>query len=144
MSFREKGVWISMLANLAIYGWYFIQLAMALARGEADGAHFFGLLAVSVMLVVLVTVVLTIVLTVIVAVRAPQELRRQEDEREKLIGLKAARLGYVVVASGALAAIGAICLGVDGFLIANELFLALVLSELAKNAAQIYHYRRGV
>ena len=144
MPFREKSAWISLLANLAIYGFYFTTLAIALAHGQADGAHFFGLLAESVVLVVIVTVVLTIALTVVVAVRAPQDIKRQEDEREKLIGLKAARFSHGIVSAGAVVAIGAIYFGVDRFLIANELFFALVASELAKNTAQIYHFRRGV
>jgi hypothetical protein len=71
----------ALLAYLAIYSSYFANVAMAVMRGEADGAHFVGLLSKSVMLFVLVTVVLTI----IAAIVAPKDARAPQDERERLI-----------------------------------------------------------
>jgi len=138
MSFREKSAWISLLAYLAIYGFYFANVA--LARGEADGGHFMGLLSKSVVLFVLVTVVLTIIL----AIGAPKDAQTPEDEREKLIKLKANSAAGYVLATGVVVAIGALYFDAKSFLVINLLFFVLVMFEVFKIAAQLVLTRRGV
>jgi Na+/H+ antiporter NhaD/arsenite permease-like protein len=139
MSYREKSAWISLLLYLGIYGFYFSQVAMAAARGEADGTHFLGLFGQS----VAVFVVATIVLTVVAAVLAPRDAQAREDERERLITLKANSASGYVLATGAVLAIGVVFYGADEFLTINLLFFALVLSEVYKVATQLVLYRRG-
>jgi hypothetical protein len=140
MSFREKSAWISLLAYLAIYGFYFANVAAALARGEADGAHFLGLLSKSVVLFVLVTVVLTIV----AAIGAPKDAQAPQDEREKLIKLKANSASSYVLATGVVMTIAALFFDARNFLVINLLFFALVVFEVFKIAVQIVLTRRGV
>jgi len=140
MSFREKSAWISLLLYLGIYGFYFGQVAVALTRGQADGAHFLGLFWQSVVMFV----VATIVLTIIAAVLAPKDAQAPQDEREKLITLKANSASGYVLASGVVLVIGAVFYGADEFLTLNLLFFALVLSEVYKVAAQLVLTRRGV
>jgi hypothetical protein len=140
MSFREKSAWISLLAYLGIYGFYFVNVAAAMVRGDADGTQFLGLFGRSVVLFVLVI----IVGTVIVAVTAPKDARAPEDEREKLIALKANSASGYVLATGVVLAIGVIFYGAKDFLVINLLFFALVVSEVFKNLTQLVLYRRGV
>lgn len=139
MSFREKSAWISLLAYLGIYGFYFMNVAAALARGDADGAQFLGLFGQSVVLFVL----MIIVGTVIAAVTAPKDAQAPEDEREKLIALRANSASGYVLASGVVLTIGVIFFGVKDFLVINLLFFALVISEIFKIVMQIALYRRG-
>ena len=140
MSFREKSAWISLLAYLAIYGFYFANVASALVNGGADGGHFLGLLSKSVVLFVLVTVVLTI----IIAIGAPKDAQTPEDERERLIKLKANSASGYLLATGVVLAIGALYFDARSFLVINLLFFALVLSEVFKIAAQLVLMHRGV
>ncbi|HWA03493.1 MAG TPA: hypothetical protein VG819_08195 [Rhizomicrobium sp.] len=140
MSFREKGAWIVVLTNLGVYGFYFLALAAALAEGRVDHAHFIGLLARSIALLVC----LIVTLHVAVAILAPRDANAPRDEREKLIALKGARAAYFVLAATAVAAIWEIIVGLDTFLLANVLFFGLVAAEVVQNGIQILHYRRGV
>jgi len=140
MSFREKSAWVSLLAYLAIYSFYFTTLGLAFGRGEADGVHFLGLLSKSVVLFVVVTVVLTIIL----AVSAPKDAQTPEDEREKLIKLRANSAGGYVLATGVVIAIGALYFDARSFLVINLLFFALVTFEVFKLAMQLALTRRGV
>ena len=139
MSFREKSAWISLLAYLAIYGFYFTRVAGTLARGDTDGIPFLGLFAQSVVLFVLVT----IVFTVIAAVAAPKDAQAPQDEREKLIALKAHSASGYVLATGVLFVIGVLFYGARDFAVINLLFFALVLSEVFRIVVQIALYRRG-
>jgi len=140
MSFREKSAWISLLLYLGIYGFYFSRVAMAVTRGQADGGHFMGLFAES----VIAFVVATIVLTVVAAVTAPKDAEAPEDEREKLITLRANSNSGYVLATCVILVIGVLFYGADDFLTINLLFFSLVLSEVCKVATQIVLHRRGV
>jgi hypothetical protein len=140
MSFREKNAWISLLAYLGIYGFYFAKVAIAAARGQAADGHFLGLLGETVVLFVLVTIVLTI----IVAIAAPKDAQAPQDEREKLIRLKANSASGPVLAAGVVLTIGALFLGANSFLVINLLFFALVVFEVFKIAAQLVLTYRGV
>jgi hypothetical protein len=140
MSFREKSAWISLLANLAIYGFYFVTLASALGRGDAGRTEFFGLFVGC----FVALIVVTIALTVANAVLSPKDATAPEDEREKLISMKSRAFGYFVLASAIVMAAGAAYFGTSGFLLANGLFFALVLGEVLQSGVQIFHYRRGV
>jgi hypothetical protein len=140
MSFREKSAWISLLLYLGIYGFYFTQVAVAVTRGEAGGGRFLGLFGQSVVLFVAAT----IVLTVIAAVLAPKDAQAPQDEREKLIALKANSVSGYVLAGAVVLVIGVLFFGADEFLTINLLFFALVLSEVCRVAAQLVLTRRGV
>jgi len=140
VSFREKSAWISLLTYLAIYGFYFANVASALVGGGADGTHFLGLLSKSVALFVVVTVVLTIIL----AISAPKDAQTPEDEREKLIKLRSNSAAGYVLAAGVVFAIGALYFGAGSFLVINLLFFVLVVFEVFKIAMQLALTHRGV
>lgn len=140
MPMREKRAWFVVLVNLAVYGFYFTTLAVALADGEASHAHFMGLMFKSIVLLVVVLIVLNIA----AAAMAPKDAQTPEDEREKLIAWRSSHFAFFVLSAAGALAIMAIYFGVDGFLTANGLFLAMVIAEIARNAMQIYYFRRGM
>ena len=133
MAFREKSAWISLLSMLAVYGYYFWT---EWQRGP--GAPELGLLAGCVVLLT----VLQIVLHILAAVAAPKEAKVPADEREKLFAVKGYRSAYFVLASGALATIGAALMGYGAAALVNGLFFALVVAEMARVTTLIVHYRR--
>ncbi len=92
---------------------------------------------------VVLFVLVTIVFTVIIAVTAPKDAQAPQDEREKLIALKASSASGYVLASGVVLVIGMLFFGVGDFLAINLLFFALVVSEVFRIAAQIVLTRRG-
>ena len=136
MTFREKSAWISGLSMLVVYGLYFWS---AIRVGPRAGAfHFGGLLET-----IVVLVVIQIALHVAVAIRAPRDAQAPRDEREKLIELKATRIGYAGLASE----IVVVCfLGALNPLIlfsTNSLLFVLVASETLRAASQIVYFRLG-
>lgn len=137
MSFREKSAWISFLSILLVFGIYFSGIAMAMA-GHVEYSNvvrmFFKLIGLF--------IVLEIVLHVTVAVRAPREARAPEDERERLIGLKADRVAAYVLSVGALAGIFPLHLGADARDLAHLVLLAFVIAQLAKYGTAIVLHRR--
>lgn len=137
MSFREKSAWISFLSILLVFGIYFSGVGMAMA-GHIEYSDvvrmFFKLVGL--------LIFLEIVLHGIVALRAPREARTPEDERERLIGLKADRVAAYVLSLGALASIFPLHLGADARDLAHAVLLAIVVAHLAKYGTAIVLHRR--
>lgn len=131
MSFREKSAWIS-----AVLISLFLVSSHLLSHMHA-GLHPF-------LLIVVTFITLEIVLHAVIAIRSPRDARAPKDERERLIGLKAARIAYYVLLVGALSSIFTIHLGARASQIAGHMFLAVVVAELVRFVSIIVFHRRGV
>jgi hypothetical protein len=140
MPFREKSAWIATLTSLVIYGLYFRRIAQAAAAGQADTFHYGPLLAMT----VLALVVVQIVLTVAIAIAGPKEAQAPRDERERLIGLKSARVAFYVLSSLVVTVCFYAAFFPSSFYITNALLFSLVVSEIVRNASLIAYYRTGV
>ncbi len=138
LSFREQSAWISLLAYVALYGYYFVMLFSAIATGR--GATFsYGPLLVRVMFLL---VVIEVLLQVAISLRSPKEATAPADERERAIALKATGVAFHVVMIGAATICAAIALGAPAIYTTNGLFLAIVLAEVARNTSQVVYFRR--
>jgi len=141
MSFREKSAWITFILLLIVFGFYFVNFGMAFFAGVRlqNGIGLFVLFG----LLVAAIIIAEIVLHIIVAVRSPADAKSPQDERERLIALKAKRPAYFVVVSTAFCSIGLMHVGGGAWALANGILFSIWLGELTNYGAQIYYYRRG-
>ena len=135
MSFREKSAWISfvclLLLMLTIFTVYLhhphdAQSHEYLALGVFSG---FALLQ--------------IVLHLIVAAQAPKDARTPKDERERLIELRAARIGFYSLVVCDLIAMGLFHVHGQAGTLMFSVLLAIVVAWLIKLGSEIVLYRRG-
>ena len=138
MSFREKSAWITFVLILGAFGTYFLNVAAHLLSPAYPHYNNFSLFIG----LLVAIVVLEIVLHLLAAARSPQDASTPEDERERLIALKATRPAFFVLVAGALLAIGTIHLGADSGLLVHAVLFAIWIAELTRYGAQIYYYRR--
>lgn len=137
MSFREKSAWISFVTILAVFIPFFWN-SYRQYQGAVSGRD-----AVSTAFMLLAAfVVLEILLHVALAIRAPKEARSPRDERERLIDLRATRVGFYVLLVGALASVGMVHLTSRAWVIQQVVLLAIVLAELVRFGGQIVLFRR--
>lgn len=136
MSFREKTAWISMLSMAGIYGYYFWTVVHA--GPQPGGPHFGGLLDT-----IIALVFVQVVLIVAVALFNPKDAQAPRDEREKLIELKATRVGYAGLASGIALACFFAAFDPPILFNANALLFILVTAEILRSACQIIQHRRA-
>ena len=137
MSFREKSAWISFGCLSAVGGFWFrniIRAEVYHARQANPMLTFFSLLGA--------LILAEIVLHLAIALRDPKEARTPKDEREQLIDLKAARVGFYVLMAGAWLSIGTLHLNFNRLRIADSVLGAIMFAELVKFATQIALYRR--
>lgn len=67
-----------------------------------------------------------------------------EDEMDKLISLKASRIGSITTGAGFLIALVTLALRMPPAIMLNAVFLSFGLGSLLESIAQLHYYRRGV
>jgi hypothetical protein len=139
MSFREKSTWISFLLLLAISIPFFYQF-LRIERGFSNSRASFHLF----LLLVILFVVGELVLHAVIVMQSPRDARAPKDERERLIDLKAMRVAFFVLLTGALSVVVLVHFPVDRFAILQALLFAVVVAELAMLGARLVYYRRDV
>src|SRR3954471_18217340 len=102
MSFREKSAWITFVLVLVV----FIVWLVSVIRHELFYRHGRGNPMIPVFITLAAFIVAEVVLHVAIALMSPADARTPKDERERLIDLKATRVGFYVLAIGVWAAIG--------------------------------------
>lgn len=139
MSFREKTAWVTLIAIILVLLLYWFHVPTLVERHPGRWT------LLSMGLSVLAYFVIELVAYIVLRLRNPQDAREPRDERERLIDLKAIRIAYYVLATGALVGIFVtVHLVRDASrAVPMVVFLAFVLSQLVKHAARIIHYRRG-
>jgi len=138
MSFREKSTWISFLLTLVGFGFYFVSVLRQLIWPVHPHRNFFMLFVALLLLII----VLNVVLHAIAAARAPADARTPQDERERMISLKAKRPAFYVVMTGSFLSVGIIHLNVGPWPIINAVLFSVWLGQLTNYGAQLYYYRR--
>jgi uncharacterized membrane protein HdeD (DUF308 family) len=131
MSFREKCAWISFVLLLLLIAGF----ALA-GQVEDAGFHYFLTLFIGFAL-------LQVVLRVIVAWQAPKDARTPKDERERLIDLKAARIGFYALVAGVLLAMVAVHVHGNPWSGLHTMIIAVLVAWAIKFASEIVYYRRG-
>ncbi|MGZ9114200.1 MAG: hypothetical protein ACXW3K_06210 [Brevundimonas sp.] len=97
MSFREKHLWISIVASVGVWGFYYWRLIgriMDGALGAGDFANDMGGLFVACLVV---SVVVEVVLTAIATWTTRKAEREAKDEREMLASLKASHVALMAL-----------------------------------------------
>lgn len=97
MSFREKHLWISLIAAVCVWGWYFWHLGSQVAAGSLTRADFAGHMG-GVFAVCLVGVaVLEVVLTLIATATTSKIDKTNRDEREIAAALKGSHVALMAM-----------------------------------------------
>ena len=136
-SFHEKSIWISLITISLIFGYYFVRVFMMASQDEINVVENIVLLISVIVMVIIVEVVFHIIL----ALRARPQI---QDERDRLIELKATRNAYFVLAFGIFLPIVCIAASVRPFIVAHVIMFIFVLSEIAQFLSQLFYYRKGI
>ena len=121
---------------------------------RAWGSLMLIFIGVGVVAMIVMQIVLNIALSVSIAVRERDcderaigkavEAAAVEDEMDKLIELKAMKIGFAVAGAGFIGALIAAALGSPGAVTLNILFLSFSLGSLVEGGVSLYYYRAGV
>ena len=138
LSYREKSLYASLVAELVVYGPYFFLHRQNSVNKVAG-------------MIVSIIVLQIILQSIIAAVTR----NRTTDERDRLIELRGYRAGYLMLVSLMVLGLGLLWVHAiqGGFPIQkpwvalhflNVFFCMVVIADITKTAAQIVSYRRGL
>ena len=137
MTYKEKGIWISLVTTLLIFGYYFVkafQMANSGGVGHKDFAIFFVSIIV---MIIIVEIISHIILTI---AHRPET----EDERDQLIELKATRNAYYILVAGVWIAIGQFWFSTAPLLVIHIILFFFILGEILSDITKLVYYRRGI
>ncbi len=165
MSYKEKRTIVLTITGLFILIAYCIYAYGKYRSGTiaADNIRFWAgtiliFIAIGTVSVVIVQIIFHIMLSVAIAAkRASQnaecddqkigkviEAEMVMDEMDKLIELKALRIGSIPAGIGFVAALVSIVLGFSPVIMINIMFISICLDSLFEGFTQLYFYRSGV
>jgi hypothetical protein len=136
MSFRQKTAFVSAVALLLVYGWYFAQTLQLRAAGAATLGGQFRMLTVAVIGVVAIQILGTVLIVLFSGDR-----QQPMDERERAIAAGALRTAYFTLLVGALAAVLLAMVDPNVLDVANLAMLAVVLAEIVRYGAYVLLHR---
>lgn len=147
MSYREKENIINIFSGLLIttaFGWNIYQRHL---EGNFDltqdfstwGKIFLIFIGVS----IVARIIIYIIFNIINAIATRQEDIPIEDERDKLIKLKATRNSHYVFSGGFVLSILGLAIGMPIYWIFIAFVISGLLAEIIDNGSQIYYYRKG-
>jgi|CXWL01.1.fsa_nt_gi hypothetical protein len=139
MSFREKVLWVAMLAPLGLWIWYFASVVGAWQMGTIDEGLFFGRMVFA----VIVGVAVQVAAIIVIAIQNPKEASADADERERLIEYRGSFAAYNIIAFGVVTIIGGSYFGWTRFAVVNALLFVFLVAEVVKGAIEIRGFRRG-
>ena len=142
LTFQEKSIWTSLITTIVLFSVYFFLAFRVILNDDISDGPEKGVIGV---IFVGVVIVFVIIETIVHIVLALQTLPEDEDERSRLIGLKATRNGAVLLGVGTWMAF--FCLAFTGFdpmLVAHLLLSSFILAEIVRFSSQLIYFRMGV
>jgi len=140
MSLQEKSIWISLVVTLLIFGYYFASAFRVFSDPAADQTKLIGLFIGAVVLMIIIEAVLHIVL----AIAFKREAEKSEDERDKVIDLRARRISYFVLSFGVWTMGISVLVDASPLELATIMMFFFILAEAVGFSTQLFYYRRGI
>ena len=141
MSFREKTLWVALLSNIAVWGWYFSRVGALGGAGLPESAEPF-LLGMIVPVIIAITVIHVAAISVI-AILEPREADAPLDERERAIKHRATASAYEILSVGLVLIIGGSLFFWNTYLVVNAILLLFIVAESIRYGMEILALRRG-
>ena len=163
MSYQEKKTIVSIVSGVLLLAAYYLYIFSKSASGNLDNLKFWAtsmlvFIGIAVVALIIIQIVFHILLSVAMAVKQKLEdescddkavensieQEMVEDERDKLIELKANKIGYALAGAGFLGGLVALALGASAVVMLNILFLSSGAGGIAEGLVQLRFYRRGI
>jgi hypothetical protein len=148
MDIKEKRILISLIGSVLILGFYAWYVYSRYIAGNLDILNDFSFWGRSFLILVPVAIVTQIVIQIIFAIyihaTSKEEIDPIEDERDKLIELKAIKISHYIFIVGFMLAMGSLALGSQPWIMFVLLIFSGFIATVVNEIIRLYLYRRGV
>ncbi len=149
MSYQEKNITVELMSFSLIMIYFLIQWIPMYRTEGLNQSKIFSLwitvIAAGILVTIISSILTNIALSIVHAIKTQgrEEERFIEDERDKLIGLKGDRVGYIAFSIGVLISMLSFMLGQPALMMFSLLIFFSLASQIFGSLWQIYLYRRG-
>lgn len=157
MSPKSKSIITSTVAGivfLAVYAIYVSRPENTPGTLQAWAVSMLVFIGIAIVSLIVIQIVFHIVLAIGLAVTEGEgdsgRIKRildstmAEDEMDRVINLRAARVGYVIASIGFVGVLVALALGFSAVIGLHVLFWSIALGSFVSGAVSVYGYERGV
>lgn len=165
MTYKEKKVWATMFSGLVIFILYLrraVEVYLIEGQGVFRDTVFWAktmLLYIGIGVVAIIVWMIVFHILLAISDQVVKEVKKAngqvveeeeedfydvEDEMDRLIGLKAGQIGYIVVGIGFVSGLISLALGMAPGIMLNIVYLSFMLGSLLEGAIKLYFYKRGV
>lgn len=161
MSYQEKRTIVSIISGVLLLAAYCLYVFNKYQSNPAvfDDLKFCGttiliFIGIGVVAMIIIQILFHIALSIGIAVRErnadekaiEKELENNmvEDEMDKLIELKAMKIGFIIGGVGFITALVSVIFNSSVAVVLNIMFLSFGLGSLAEGSMSLYYYRKGI
>ena len=150
MSYRETNIYVSLVSNLLVLGYYLVNWLPMYQEGGLDSAKVFRLwvivIVATIVLNILGNILTSIVLSIAHAIKTQtnEEPHFIEDERDKFIALKGVKASYIAFSIGVFLSMLTFVFGQPPLVMFSLIIFFSVTAEIIGDIFQLYFYRRGI
>jgi hypothetical protein len=148
MDIKEKRIFISLVSSVLIMGFYAWYVYSRYIAGNLEILNDFRFWGKSFLILIPVAIgtqiIIQIVFAIYIHVTSKEEIDPIEDERDKLIELKAIKISHYIFIVGFMLAMGSLALGWRPWMMFVILISSGFIASAVNEIARLYFYRKGV
>lgn len=139
LTFHEKSIWVSLTSTILVFAYYFSQAIILLNTPETPLPALINLFLV----VIVAIIIIQVFMQSLIAFIFREDADSEDDERARVITLKATQISHYILIVGVWASILSIYFELSAIMLANMILFFFVLSEVIGYIAHLIFYRRG-
>jgi VanZ family protein len=148
MDIKEKRILISLISSVLIMFFYVLYVYNRQIAGNPDILNDFRFWGKSFLILIPVGIVAQIIIqigfAIFMSATSKEEIDPIEDERDKLIELKAIKISHYLFLIGFMLAMGSLALGMKPWVMFVVLISSGFIASIVNEIARLYFYRKGV
>lgn len=148
MDIKEKRILISLISSVLIMFFYVLYVYNRQIAGNPDILNDFRFWGKSFLILIPVGIVAQIIIqigfAIFMSATSKEEIDPIEDERDKLIELKAIKISHYLFLIGFMLAMGSLALGMEPWVMFVVLISSGFIASIVNEIARLYFYRKGV
>jgi hypothetical protein len=148
MDIKEKRILISLISSVLIMFFYALYVYNKQISGNPDILNDFRFWGKSFLIFIPVAIVAQIIIqigfAIYISATSREEIDPIEDERDKLIELKAIKISHYLFIIGFMLAMGSLALGMQPWIMFVVLISSGFIASVVNEITRLYFYRKGV
>lgn len=148
MDLKEKRILVSLISSVLIMATYFMYVYYKYIAGNPGVLSDLRFLGKSFMIMVPAAIgahiIIQIVFAIIYKIAGNEDIDPIDDERDKLIELKAIKISHYIFIMGFMLAMGCLAFGLKPWVMIVMLIASGFVASVVNEILRLWYYRKGV